>query len=793
MSENELVIWKKNELAINQMFNQNYNAYIDYQKIDATHYSFSCKPDEKINIRMDESDCSSSNSDFVDAEFIKEIEKVEWPYYTAAAASGLLTGILSRLEWSDIDFKKISEWKPREWDKYIVIIAKLSGYTKNDTKGAVQFLINRSISFDYEGLEETAKNVMDAFVNNLSSHPSVCGLIFSIWSQFTGVGYKYGDKGNIETVEIPEHYVLGNDTAEKILLGILYWIFNVLVDAALSKRHIIEELGIPKDLIKLIKELSGLDLLKNVPENLQELESSFSTWIRSVISQNNSNDSDETYNFAKIIMTGIKESIDESFPVVLNDCVFRSFYMVRRLVEEVQDKKVKSLNEIDRIDFEALWPFNNRIISRMSLIASGTLMTVNIAGATLKALAEKGDKDKKFAEVLLTEINIAGIGRFIFACAEDSKYWASDIVLTFERIKKKGAKAKPTDTVDEAEFDENAYESMRLDPLQTRILYSIEALAVYHDIIKTEDTGKKKIKQEWFDDWKKQILMGMGTKNEDYFISDEENLYKVIYELSKDKENFKWFYLMTMELALFDPYHSLGTGGDVKYKKVKCKYDYVSDQFVRRQTIVSQDEVDAIKKKNDKYYSLISGKVQENAIRVGVATVVTIATGGVALMAAPQIAIALAGEAVVGLHGAALTSASLAFVGGGSLAAGGLGMAGGTAIITGGGALIGLAGSGTASVASVLLQTPPEYWIKQSAKLLTFSDIILKETLEDIDSLKAIEHSISSTIEDRENEIHDLESDRNDLEKETIKKMKEYVKYLKRCSSELKKIIGSKG
>ncbi len=41
---------------------------------------------------------------------------------------------------------------------------------------------------------------------------------------------------------------------------------------------------------------------------------------------------------------------------------------------------------------------------------------------------------------------------------------------------------------------------------------------------------------------------------------------------------------------------------------------------------------------------------------------------------------------MVGLSGAALTSASLAFIGGGSLAVGGMGMAGGIAILTGGGA-----------------------------------------------------------------------------------------------------------
>lgn len=55
-----------------------------------------------------------------------------------------------------------------------------------------------------------------------------------------------------------------------------------------------------------------------------------------------------------------------------------------------------------------------------------------------------------------------------------------------------------------------------------------------------------------------------------------------------------------------------------------------------------------------------------------------VVTGG---LAAPAIG-AVVGSSVLGLSGAAATSAGLAAIGGGSLAAGGLGMAGGAAIIS---------------------------------------------------------------------------------------------------------------
>jgi len=83
----------------------------------------------------------------------------------------------------------------------------------------------------------------------------------------------------------------------------------------------------------------------------------------------------------------------------------------------------------------------------------------------------------------------------------------------------------------------------------------------------------------------------------------------------------------------------------------------------------------------------------ENNPKKCIAVVVgTVATGGVALVAAPAIAAGLgaagvlgataSGTAISSLSGVALTNASLAALGGGTLAAGGAGMAGGVTVIT---------------------------------------------------------------------------------------------------------------
>lgn len=73
-----------------------------------------------------------------------------------------------------------------------------------------------------------------------------------------------------------------------------------------------------------------------------------------------------------------------------------------------------------------------------------------------------------------------------------------------------------------------------------------------------------------------------------------------------------------------------------------------------------------------------------------------VVTGG---LAAPAIGAAV-GTSMLGLSGAAATSAGLAALGGGSLAVGGLGMAGGTAIIQAVAGGVGLVGAGIASNAA---------------------------------------------------------------------------------------------
>ena len=758
---------------------------LTYAPIDSSHYSFTYDFDETVSFRMDEAEHTTRVNDFVEADYSECVPESDKAYYAIAAASGILTGALSFIKLSEEQLRKIDQFKKKDWQPIVIYVAELVGCKKKDYKSASKYLVDQAVRKIIK--DETTKE----YLTHLAAHPTMAGLVFSLIVQYSGEQLTISESGEIKASKLPKYYYIGDTNSEKIVSAILYWLFSLAVNQAQSKRSIIDNLGLPTELIKKVKAFVNISFIKNIPNSYEEAEEQFSNWLRNTISGAelvSDEDGEEQQKLILNLMKIVLELGKDAFPVLINECVVRSLYILVRLCDVIKEKNVASFEEFKSIPAELVLPKNNRVLSKMCLVASASFVGVNLSAAALKAIASmKAGDDRKFLSAFLTEVNIVGVGRLVFACIADSKYWGDDVKPRFQR--KPHSHKKEDDSYDWTE-DESSFTPLALDAIQARLLYCFENLCVKKDIEKTADAEDSKTKKTWLADWRSCIVSGAGIPAEfqdQYFIEDETLLYDGIYELSKNKDNFGWFYLLTQELALFKPYFSLGNEEDAKYKKLKQQYDYVSDQFVRRQTIVSQAEVDALLstyKKNQNYISGRTTKLITTA--VGGAAVIVI-TGGLALTFAPGIAALIAGEAVAGLHGAALTSASLAFVGGGSLAAGGLGMAGGTAIITGGGALIGLASTGGVSAASFMMIATSEYWIRQSAKLLTYCKCILCDTLKDNVSLKRILLQVTKVEMETNEELQALKTEGNELDNDYVKKLKEYHMFLTKVQKELQK------
>jgi hypothetical protein len=216
----------------------------------------------------------------------------------------------------------------------------------------------------------------------------------------------------------------------------------------------------------------------------------------------------------------------------------------------------------------------------------------------------------------------------------------------------------------------------------------------------------------------------------------------------------------------------------------------MQDVYTIKQHIVDIDTLNSMIKCYNKNIKHLTGKTEKAVLGLIITTVITVATGGIAGIFAPSIAVMLAGGGMAGLYGQALVNASLAFIGGGALAAGGLGMAGGTAVIVGGGALFGMAAgsSTTASISAMMLMSSDGYAILECAKLLSFAEIVLLNSFKLKKEIPKISQTIEEQVENFSKKAENLDA-KDKSDKKTIKVIKQNIKYLHLCNKKMKKLI----
>jgi hypothetical protein len=341
-----------------------------------------------------------------------------------------------------------------------------------------------------------------------------------------------------------------------------------------------------------------------------------------------------------------------------------------------------------------------------------------------------------------------------------------------------------------------------LTPEQIRQFQSIQRDLVIRDIKLTKKPKEKEVKNEWLKQWEEAIGQGLkkcGISPADYFMPTFE-IYNQLNELEQNNPHSSWPYLLALEIDFAKPYQPLGCDQDKEFKKLKPEDDYMTSVFSVNQNLVSPEDIKSIRKAYKHSENVVDSKFAKNALSVAGTAVATAVLAGTAFILAPVIAPivvpAIAGEALAGLSGVALTSASLAFLGGGAVAAGGAGVAGGTAVIAGGGALLGMAGGTGASAIVNMTSEADGYVFLEASKLLCYCDEILLGKCNDFDGVAAIYRKLNETILQYKIELAALKQGENaatlidqqdkkhaDITpKEQQKILEKCIKYLTRCS-----------
>jgi predicted GTPase len=347
---------------------------------------------------------------------------------------------------------------------------------------------------------------------------------------------------------------------------------------------------------------------------------------------------------------------------------------------------------------------------------------------------------------------------------------------------------------------------------QTRLLYSYQYFITNSDILAEKDLNIRNKKRKWLNNWKETVESTLKPLAYSVFneiiasgMIEVKDLRRVFSELTHTEKYAKIllskneievetnrlqlmsknlntpFYLILLELTLFNAYYPLNPTKKSDYKNLKLNETVNKSNLLQCATLlkIPFSYVDKYKETYKKSIRNISGFWNKILIGGIAGAVIIGVTGG---LAAPFIA-GLAAPA--GLAGAAAINAGLAALGGGAIAAGGFGMAGGMAVIVGGGTILGITSGGAAGA---LLSSSSDFALQQAAKL----EVVMKEIIlfaqKDVRYAQEILKQQRDFIEAQEMEL--LRLKRNEQKHaEQIKTLKKSIEYLRKAYDQNKAYV----
>lgn len=381
--------------------------------------------------------------------------------YAISACSGVLCGFIDSFFVGEFNFDELKADSNKHVNKFVEKYAKLSGWDGNGRlKSAVEFL-EKKFPVDQDNVWKAAgiSSTRLHHLEDLAHHPTPCGLFFAILVSFfrCAVFVDKGGEWHFEILETDKKklaklwipilvsgilrwmvYVAESKYLEiegkelpkpisKLLKTIAYtpgivdilkvsmnWFGHLVSDMAGSKQTAGGGMGVPDLFLSLLKELSSLPYIKDT--NLPKI---VSDW----------------YSKDKIDMRAELAIVEyagrQSIPVILNECIVRTFFFVRHLIEEK-----KNAGEWEKMNWNKIVPWGNRTINRMLTIATGTFTTVDVADAAIRSVVKNDGNvhnPKLYADFVL-RINFVGLGRFAIAVGTDIHMGAKREKLRKERM-----------------------------------------------------------------------------------------------------------------------------------------------------------------------------------------------------------------------------------------------------------------------------------------------------------------------------------------------------------------------
>ena len=268
------------------------------------------------------------------------------------------------------------------------------------------------------------------------------GLVCSILTQFTGNVYGTDVAGVFQCVPLNRDglNLVGKSFPEKITFGTVNWFFHMVSDVAGSSGSAMKGsfgTGLPGPLVSLLKEFSSTRLFKKQDaKGCKE----FSVYISKLFNGTLLGERDSKGNLTPLKFDlrtemGVAMQVGkQTIPVIINECIVRSFFLLRRLLQELSRDDIQDWSDVHKINWKAIIPFRNRTVDRMLTIASMTFTVADTADAAIHAAIESGGNWVLFSGRLVTRFNYMGAGRAALSIVREVSNEKKEAQLIHEKM-----------------------------------------------------------------------------------------------------------------------------------------------------------------------------------------------------------------------------------------------------------------------------------------------------------------------------------------------------------------------
>ncbi len=410
-----------------------------------------CKAEPQNKSSDNSAQATQSQIDAALARVNKQLERYTFDGckadYALAISSGILAGLIDSVFVGELSLQKANQWGNEQVKEIVLNTARYKGYTGTELSKAIEYL-EKMFPIAADKATDAFGGGLQHHLRDFSHHPTPLGLVCSILTQFTGKVYGTDVNGVYMSVALGEDglALVGKNIPEKISFGVINWIFHMVSDMAGSSSSVKNGslgTGLPGPIVSLIKELSALPVFKNCDANGHK---ELSVYVSKLFNGTLLGDRDENgklipLKFDLRTEMGLGMQIGrQSVPVIVNECVVRTFYFLRMLIKELSRDDIQGWRDLTKVNWKSVLPVHSRTLDRMLMISSMTFTIADTADAAVHAAIESHGNWLLFSGVFVSRFNYIGAGRAAIAIVKEVSNERKEAQLIHEKLILTGAK-----------------------------------------------------------------------------------------------------------------------------------------------------------------------------------------------------------------------------------------------------------------------------------------------------------------------------------------------------------------